>query len=63
MKTRAGRSRMVVASSSSNEDDISLGASPTLPVPSTDVASSSASSQRRGGVPSQRNQFTHKYEA
>jgi len=47
MKTRAGRSRMVVASSSSNEDDIFLGASqeeaPTPPTPSTDVASFSAS--------------------
>jgi len=31
--------------------------------PSTDAASSSAISQRIGSVPSQRNQFTHKYEA
>jgi len=58
---------MVAASSSSSEDDISLGASsweaPTPPAPSTDIASSSVSSQRRGGVPSQRNQFTSKYEA
>ena len=67
MKTRASRSRPVVASSSGSEDDISLGASqeeaPTPPAPSTDVASSSTSSQRRCGVPSQRNQFTRKYEA
>jgi hypothetical protein len=67
MKTRAGRSRMVAASSSTSEDDIFLGASqeeaPTPLAPSTDVASSNASSQRRGGVPSQRNQFTSKYEA
>jgi len=67
MKTRAGRSRMVAASSSSSEDDISLGASqkeaPTPPAPSTDAVSSSATSQRKGGVPSQRNQFTRKYEA
>jgi hypothetical protein len=66
MKTRAGRSRMVAASLSSREDDISLGASqkeaPTPPAPSTDAASSSATSQRRGGVPSQQNQFTRKYE-
>jgi hypothetical protein len=66
MKTRAGRSRMVAASLSSSKDDISLGVSqeeaPTSPTPSTDVASSSGSSQRRGGVPSQRNQFTHKYD-
>jgi len=44
MKIRAGRSRMIVASSSNNEDDISLGASqeetlhhlrrqPMLPLP------------------------------
>ena len=67
MKTRVGRSRMVAASLSSREDDISLGASqkeaPTPPAPSTDAASSSATSQRRGGVPSQQNQFTRKYEA
>jgi len=67
MKTRAGRSRMVAASSSTSEDDISLGASqeeaPTPLAPSTDAASSNTSSQCRGGVPSQRNQFTSKYEA
>jgi len=66
-KTRASRSSTVATSSSSNDDDISLGAfqeeAPTLPAPSTDVASSSGTSQRRGGVPSQRNQFTRKYEA
>ena len=65
-KTRAGRSSTVAASSSSSEDDISLGVSqeeaPTPSAPSTDAASSSGTSQRRGGVPSQRNQFTHKYE-
>jgi len=66
-KTRVGRSSMVAASSSSNEDDISLGAfqeeAPTPPAPSTDVASSSGTSQRRDSVPSQRNQFTCNYEA
>jgi len=55
-KTRVGCSRMVAASSSSSEDDISLGASqekaPTTPAPSIDAASSNATSQRRGGVPS-----------
>jgi hypothetical protein len=65
MKTRAGRSRTVASSSSSRDDDISLGASqeeaPTPPTPSTDAASSSGTSQCRGGVPSQRNQFTRKY--
>jgi len=67
MKSRAGRSRTVAASSSSSDDDISLGASqeeaPTSPAPLTDAASSSVTSQRRGRVPSQRNQFTRKYEA
>ena len=67
MKTRAGRSCPVAASSSSSENDISLGASqeeaPTPLASSADVASSSAGSQRRSDVPSQRNQFTHKYEA
>jgi hypothetical protein len=66
MKTRAGRSRIVAASSSNSDDDISLGASqeeaPTPPAPSTNAVSSNATSQRRGGVPSQRNQFTCKYE-
>ena len=67
-KTRAGRSHMVAASSSSIKDDVSLGASqedqaPTPPAPSTDAASSNAGSQRRSGMPSQRNQFTRKYEA
>ena len=66
MKTRAGRSRPVAASSSSSEDNIFLGASqeeaPTPPAPSTDDTSSSTGSQTRGGVPSQRNQFTRKYE-
>jgi len=54
-KTRAGRSSRVAASSSNNEDDISLGASqeeaPTPPAPSTDVASSSGTSQRRINLP------------
>jgi len=67
MKTRVGRSRTVAASSSSSDDDISLGASqeeaPTPLAPSTYVASSRATSQRRGGVPLQHNQFTRKYEA
>ena len=64
MKNRAGRSRMVAASSSSSKDDISLGAcQEEAPAPSTDAASSSAVSQCRGSVPLQRNQFTCKYEA
>jgi len=47
-KTRAGRSHMVAASSSSSEDDISLGASqeeaPTPHTPSTDATSSNGTS-------------------
>ena len=65
MKTRA--SRTVAPSSYSSDEDISLGASqeeaPTPLAPSTDVASSSTVSHHRSGVPSQRNQFTRKYEA
>ena len=63
MKTKAGRSCPVESSSSSSDADVSLGASqeeaPTPHAPSTDAASS----HRRSGVPSQRNQFTRKYEA
>jgi len=63
-KSTTHRSRMVAASSYSSEDDISLGAcQEKASALSTDAASSSAVSQRRGGVPSQRNQFTRKYEA
>jgi len=52
------------ASSSSSEDDMSLGVNQKEALaPSTDVVSSSAVSQRKGGVPSQRKQFTRKYEA
>ena len=67
MKTRAGHSRPVESSSSSSDADVSLGASqeeaPTPPAPSTDAASSNDVSHRRSDVPSQRNQFTRKYEA
>ena len=49
-KSIARRSRMVVASSSSSEDDISLGACQEEALaPSTDAASSNAISQHRGG--------------
>ena len=63
-KSTARRSHRVAASSSSNEDDMSLGTNQEeTPVSSTDATSSSAVSQSRGGVPSQRNQFIRKYEA
>jgi hypothetical protein len=55
---------MVAASSFNSEDDMSLGANQEeAPSPPTNAASSNTVSQRRGSVPSQRNQFTHKYEA
>jgi len=55
---------MIAAISSSSEDGISLGAcQEEAPAPSTNAVFSSVVSQRRGGVPSQRNQFTRKYEA
>ena len=64
MKSTARRQQMVAASSSSSEDDLSIGADQEEALaPTRDVASSSAVSQRRGGVPSQRGQFTCKYQA
>jgi len=43
---------------------MSLGANQEeAPGPSIDAASSSAVSQRIGGMASQRNHFTHKYKA
>ena len=63
-KSTACRSRMVTSSSFSSEDDISLGVcQEEVPAPSTDAAFSSTVSQRRGGMSSHLNQFTHKYEA
>ena len=62
-KTTARRSQRVATSSSSTENDMYLGANQEeAHVPSTDAASSSAFSQIRGGVPSQRNHSTCKYE-
>jgi len=64
MKSTARHQHMVVTSSSSNEDDLSLGADKKkAPMLTRDAVSSSAVSQRRGGVLSQRGQITHKYEA
>ena len=65
MKTRA--SHTVPSSSSSSDEDISLGASqeeaPTPLASSADAASSSDVSHRRRGMPSKRNQFTRQFEA
>jgi hypothetical protein len=64
MKLTARCQHMVAASSSSNEDDMSLGVDQEeAPAPTHDAASSSAVSHCRGSVPSQRGQFTYKYEA
>jgi hypothetical protein len=63
MKSTAHCSHMVAASSSSIKDDMCLGVDEEeAPAPTRDAASSNAVSRRRGGVPSQWNQFTHKYE-
>ena len=65
MKSTIRRHQTVAASSSSNEEDVSLGADHgEESTPTCDAASnSSAVSQRRSGVPSQRGQFTRKYQA
>ena len=61
MKSTRRRQQTVSASSSSSEDDLSLDADhEEAPAPTCDAASSSAVSQRRGGVPSQQGQFTCK---
>jgi hypothetical protein len=63
-KSTACRSHRVAANSSSSEDDMSLGANQEeAHAPPTDATSSSTVSQCISGVPSQRSQFTHKYEA
>jgi hypothetical protein len=55
---------MVATSSSSSDDDLSSGANQEKAYASIhDATSSSVVPQRSGGVPSQRGQFTRKYEA
>jgi len=64
MKSTARRQQTIAHSSSSSEEDISLGADHgDAFAPPCDASSSSAVSQRRSGVPSQRGQFTRKYQA
>jgi hypothetical protein len=64
MKSTAHRQQTVAASSSSSKDDVSLDADHgEESAPTCDAASSIAVSQRRSGVPSQRGQFTRKYQA
>lgn len=55
---------MVRASSSRSDDEVSLDAEQEATLATThDAISSSVVLQRRGGVPSQWDQFTRKYEA
>ena len=62
MKSTAHRQQTTTASSSSSEEDISLGADhDEASAPTCDAGSSSAVSQRKGGVHSQQGQFTRKY--
>jgi len=64
MKSIARRQQTVATSSFSSEEDVSLGADHgEESVPICDATFSSAVSQHRGGVPSQRGQFTRKYQA
>ena len=64
MKSTARCQQTVAVSASSSEDDLSLGADhEEAPAPTCDATSSSAVSQHKGGVPSQRGQFTRKYQA
>ena len=63
-KSTSRHELMVRASSSRSDDDVSLGADQEeAPATTHDANSSSAVPQCRGGVPSQRDQFTRKYEA
>jgi hypothetical protein len=64
MKSIAHRQQTAATSSSNSEEDISLGADhDEASAPTCDAASSSAVSQHKGCVPSQRGQFTRKYLA
>jgi len=64
IKSTARCKKTVATSSSSSEEDVSLGVDHgEESTPTCDAVSFSAVSQRRSGVPSQRGQFTHKYWA
>jgi len=64
IKSTACHQKTVAASSSSSEEDVSLGADHgEESTPTCDVASSSEVSQHRSCVPSQRGQFTRKNQA
>jgi hypothetical protein len=61
-KSTARREHIVATRrSSSSEDDLSLDVDQKeVPAPTYDAASSSVVPQHRGGVPSQRDEFTRK---
>ena len=62
LKSTARHQQMVAANSSSSEEDVSLGVDHgKASAPTCYGSSFRAVSQRRGGVPSQRSQFTRKY--
>jgi len=64
MKSTGRRQQTVAHSSSSSEEDISLGVDHgDAFAPPCDASSSTVVSQRRSDVPSQRGQFTRKYQA
>jgi len=64
MKSTARRQQTVAYSSSSSEEDISLCVDHgDASAPPCDASSFTAVSQRKSGMPSQRGQFTHKYQA
>jgi len=64
MKSTTRRQQTVAASSSSSEEDVSLGVDHgEESAPTCDAASSSTVSRRKSGMPSQRGQFTCKYQA
>jgi hypothetical protein len=64
MKSTAHRQKTIAVSSSSSEEDVSLGADhDEESTPTCDAASSSTVSLRRSGVPSQQGQFTCKFQA
>ena len=64
MKSTACCQQTVTPSSSSSEENISLGADHgDASAQPCDAGFSSAVSQRRSGVPSQQGQFTRKYQA
>jgi len=64
MKSTAHCQQTAAHGSSSSEEDISLSADHgNASAPPCDASSSTSVSQRKSGMPSQRGQFTRKYQA